>query len=89
LSGGQRQRIAIARAIVADAPIIVLDEATAGLDSGTERRVVDGLRNLATDRAVIVVAHSPGAIVHADRILRLDEGRLRPATDDDVVEAAR
>jgi subfamily B ATP-binding cassette protein MsbA len=76
LSGGQRQRIAIARAILKDAPVLVLDEATAALDNESERLVQDALDRLMPDRTTLVIAHRLSTIEHADQVLVLDEGRL-------------
>lgn len=69
LSGGQRQRIAIARAIVRNAPILVLDEATAGLDAASEQAVIDALNRLMEGRTSVIIAHHLGTIRHADLIL--------------------
>ena len=76
LSGGQRQRIAIARAILKDAPILILDEATAALDNESERLVQDALDRLIPDRTTLVIAHRLSTIEHADQVLVLDHGRL-------------
>jgi subfamily B ATP-binding cassette protein MsbA len=76
LSGGQRQRLAIARAMLKDAPILILDEATAALDTESERLVQDALTRLMPDRTTLVIAHRLSTIEHADQVLVLDQGRL-------------
>jgi ATP-binding cassette subfamily B protein len=76
LSGGQRQRIAIARALIKDAPIILLDEATASLDSESERQVQVAMSRLCEGRTTLVVAHRLHTIMHADRILVVEDGRV-------------
>jgi len=76
LSGGQRQRLAIARAILRDAPILILDEATAALDTESERLVQDALQRLMPDRTTLVVAHRLSTIEHADQVLVFDQGRM-------------
>ena len=76
LSGGQRQRLAIARAILRDAPILILDEATAALDTESERLVQDALARLMPDRTTLVIAHRLSTIEQADQVLVLDHGRL-------------
>ncbi|EKF17546.1 ABC transporter ATP-binding protein [Nitratireductor pacificus] len=76
LSGGERQRIAIARAILKDAPIIVLDEATAFADPDSEAAIQEALNELSRGRMLIVVAHRLHTIMNADRIVVLDEGRV-------------
>ena len=76
LSGGQRQRLAIARAILRDAPILILDEATAALDNESERLVQDALQRLMPERTTLVIAHRLSTIEHADQVLVLDQGRL-------------
>jgi ATP-binding cassette, subfamily B, bacterial MsbA len=77
LSGGQRQRIAIARAILKDAPILILDEATSELDSESEKYVQKALGNLMVGRTAFVIAHRLGTVRKADKILVLEEGRIR------------
>ena len=76
LSGGERQRIAIARAFLADAPILVLDEATSSLDSETEELIQDAMDRLMEGRTTIVVAHRFSTIRRMDRILVFDEGQI-------------
>lgn len=76
LSGGQRQRLAIARAMLKDAPILILDEATAALDTESERLVQDALDHLMPDRTTLVIAHRLSTIEHADQVLVLDQGQL-------------
>ena len=76
LSGGQRQRLAIARAMLKDAPILILDEATAALDNESERLVQDALAHLIPDRTTLVIAHRLSTIEHADQVLVLDDGKL-------------
>ena len=76
LSGGERQRIAIARAILADAPILVLDEATSSLDSVSEHYIQLGLEALMRGRTTITIAHRLSTVKQADRIVVFDNGRI-------------
>ena len=76
LSGGQRQRIAVARALVKNAPIILLDEATAALDSESERQVQEAIEHLCQNRTTIVIAHRLHTIMHADAILVVEGGAI-------------
>ena len=76
LSGGQRQRIAIARALLADCPVLVLDEATSALDSESEALVQDALKKLMSGRTCIVVAHRLSTVASLDRIVVLDHGKI-------------
>ncbi|MEV5892481.1 ABC transporter ATP-binding protein [Nonomuraea fuscirosea] len=88
LSGGEKQRVSIARALLKDAPIVLLDEATAALDPANEAAVADAITELARDRTVIVVAHRLSTVVAADRILVLDRGRITEHGDHDTLLAA-
>lgn len=85
LSGGQRQRIAIARAILRDAPVLLLDEATSALDAGSEQAVQQALGRLMEGRTTIVIAHRLATVMHADRIVVLDHGRLVAEGSHDVL----
>ena len=76
LSGGQRQRIALARAILKDAPILVLDEATAAVDNDTEAAIQRSLERITRDRTTLVIAHRLSTIRHADRIVVMERGRI-------------
>jgi ATP-binding cassette subfamily B protein len=76
LSGGQRQRIAIARAFLKEAPILLLDEATSALDSITESYIQDSLEQLMQGRTTLVIAHRLSTLMHMDRILVFDQGRI-------------
>src|ERR671931_355186 len=76
LSGGQRQRIALARAIIRDAPILLLDEPTTGLDASSEGQVVQGMARLMAERTTLVIAHRLSTIMRADLILVVEHGEI-------------
>lgn len=76
LSGGQRQRLAIARALYKDAPILILDEATSALDTESERAVQEALQGLMRNRTTLVIAHRLSTVMHADRIVAMEAGRI-------------
>jgi len=76
LSGGQRQRIAIARAIVADPQVLVLDDATSAVDPSKEHEIRDAMRTVMAGRTTVIIAHRPATIALADRVVLLDEGRI-------------
>ena len=76
LSGGQRQRIAIARAVLKDAPILILDEATSSLDTDGERQIQEALELLMEDRTTFVIAHRLTTVERADHILVMENGQI-------------
>lgn len=76
LSGGEKQRIAIARAIMKDAPIIILDEATANVDPENEKELTEAIENLTNEKTIIMIAHRLKTVRHADQIVVIDKGRI-------------
>lgn len=87
LSGGQRQRLAIARALLKDAPILILDEATSHLDTESERLVQEALQRLMEHRTVIVIAHRLSTVRRADKIIVLDRGKVAESGKHDALLA--
>ncbi len=76
LSGGERQRISIARALLKDAPIILLDESTASLDAENESKIQAGISELIKDKTVIIIAHRMRTVIDADNIVVLKDGKV-------------
>lgn len=89
LSVGQKQRIAIARELLRDSRILILDEPTSALDPETEEYLVQALREAARDRLVIVIAHRLSTIAGADKIVFLEEGRVRESGSHEELVAMR
>jgi ABC-type multidrug transport system fused ATPase/permease subunit len=90
LSVGEKQRLSIARALLKDPPILILDEATASVDTATERLIQEALEHLMANRTSIVIAHRLSTIVHADQILVLDHGRIAErGTHDELLSLDR
>ena len=76
LSGGEKQRIAIARAIMKNAPIIILDEATANVDPENEKELTEAIENLTKEKTIIMIAHRLKTVRHADQIVVIDKGKI-------------
>ena len=87
LSGGQRQRIAIARAILVDPRVLVLDEATASVDASTEREISRALATVMTGRTTIIIAHRLSTISLADEIVLIDDGHVAARGEHDTLYA--
>ncbi len=77
LSGGQRQRLALARALLVDPRILVLDDATSSIDAETEGRILEALRSIRGSRTTVIIAHRPSTVLLADRVVLMDAGRIR------------
>ena len=89
LSGGQRQRIAIARALLRDSPIIILDEATTGLDPASTSAVLEAIDELVAGRTTLTVTHDPQAAMRADRVVWIQDGRIRlEGSPEDLMESS-
>ena len=87
LSGGQRQRVSIARAILKNPPILILDEATSSIDTRTEKLVQEGMDALMTGRTTFVIAHRLSTVRNADCIMVMDQGRIiERGTHDELIE---
>lgn len=88
-SGGQRQRIAIARALLRDSPIVILDEATTGLDPASTSAVLEAIDELVAGRTTLTVTHDPQAAMRADRVVWIQEGRIRlEGSPQDLMESS-
>ncbi|TWP38599.1 ABC transporter ATP-binding protein [Leekyejoonella antrihumi] len=90
LSGGQRQRIALARAVLADPAVLVLDDATSAVDAGTEERILGGLRQVLTERTTLLVAHRVSTLRLADRVVLVEQGRTtETGTHEELMQRSR
>ena len=76
LSGGQRQRLALARALLKDPPVLVLDDSLSAVDTGTERQILAALKRRKGRQTTLIIAHRLSSVMHADRIMVLNEGRM-------------
>lgn len=87
LSGGEKQRISIARAIMKDSPVIILDEATANVDPENEKELTEAIEALTKDKTIIMIAHRLKTVRHADQILVVDGGRIvQQGTHEELLE---
>src|SRR5262245_50203670 len=84
LSGGQRQRLAFARALLRDAPILLLDEATAAVDSESEELIQQAIDRLAGQRTILLVAHRLSSVRRADRVIVLEDGKIVEADGEPI-----
>jgi len=87
LSGGQKQRISIARALIKNPEILILDDSLSAVDAKTEKRIIDNIRNVRKEKTTIITTHRMSAVQHADHIIVLDEGRIvEEGTHDQLLE---
>jgi ATP-binding cassette subfamily B multidrug efflux pump len=87
LSGGQKQRISIARALIKNPEILILDDSLSAVDAKTEKQIIDNIRLVRTDKTTIITTHRMSAIEHADHIIVLDEGRIvEEGTHEQLIE---
>ena len=87
LSGGEHQRLSIARAMMKDAPIVILDEATANVDPENEQELMEAIQKLTQEKTVIMIAHRLKTVRHADQILVVDKGRIvQRGTHDELMK---
>ena len=90
VSGGQKQRISIARALMKNAPILILDDSVSAVDTKTEKRILENLRNTRQGRTTILIAHRISTIEKMDKILFIDDGHLIAAgTHEDLYESCK
>ena len=85
LSGGQRQRLALAQALLKDAPVLILDEATANVDFETERRILDSVYEFSADRTLVVITHRPELLSGTDAVITLRDGQMEELTGAEVI----
>ncbi len=84
LSEGQNQRLSIARALLKNAPILLMDEATSALDVATERRIIDNIRNKASEKTIIITTHRPTVLSMCDRVYRIADKKITELTENDI-----
>ena len=85
LSGGEKQRVAIARVLLKDPAILVFDEATSSLDSQSEKNILGALTRISTNKTTLVIAHRLSTVIDADRIIVLDQGRVKEQGDHEAL----
>jgi ABC-type multidrug transport system fused ATPase/permease subunit len=84
LSEGQNQRLSIARALLKNAPILLMDEATSALDVATERRIIDNIRKKASEKTIIITTHRPTVLSMCDRVYRIADKKITELTENDI-----